>query len=363
MKSLSHTPVLVEELLSLFDPAKEKDLENLHILDCTFGRGGHSFSFLNKYPNSSVLALDRDLTALQSIDPSSIKPTLSTSALSNPTTSTLSDPKTSALSNPTTSILSNPTTSALSNPKTSVLLNPMASTLLSQTISSQKCPSRFKLLHHNFHDFPNQLEQALSFDLILMDLGVSSPQLDTADRGFSFNKPGPLDMRMDQTQKLKADDILNHFSKKELIELFQNYGEIRRPYLVVNELIQKRKKKKLERTEEFVEIIQKYHSSFKYKHAATQWFLALRIAVNQELEGLKKALPLYLPLLKPGAFFAVISFHSLEDRIVKQSFRHFVNTKQGHLYNKKVLRASRQERENNRRSRSAKLRVFQKNLS
>ena len=289
MKALSHTPVLLEELLSLF-PNEKTSNKKLQILDCTFGRGGHSLAFLEKHPHCSVLALDRDLTAIQST-------------------------------------------------------------------SSQ---ARLKLLHQNFYEFPSNQNKRSSFDLILMDLGVSSPQLEEGERGFSFNKPGPLDMRMDQTQKLTAEMILNGFSKKELIELFQAYGEIRRPYSVVNDLIQRRKKKRLETTEEFVEIIQKHHSPVRHRHPATKWFLALRIAVNQELEGLRKCLPLYLPFLKSKAFLAVISFHSLEDRIVKQSFRDFVKSEQGSLYNKKVIRPLRQERERNIRSRSAKLRIFQK---
>ena len=209
----------------------------LSILDCTFGRGGHSLAFLEKQPESSVLALDRDLTAIQSA--ASLK------------------------------------------------------------------QARLKLLHQNFYEFPYQIDKHASFDLILMDLGVSSPQLDEGERGFSFNKPGPLDMRMDQTQKLKADIILNSFNKKELIDLFQTYGEIKYPYSVVNDLIQRRKKKKFETTEEFVEIIQKYHSSVRHRHhPATKWFLALRIAVNQELGGFKKVSSSLSSFFKARSFFS-----------------------------------------------------------
>ena len=294
MKALSHNPVLLEELLSLFSNKKTLNSKTpKFILDCTFGRGGHSLAFLKKHPESFILALDRDLEAIQ--------------------------------------------------------------------FGESLKQSHLKLSHQNFHDFPLHADKNTSFDLILMDLGVSSPQLDQGERGFSFNKPGPLDMRMDQTQKLKAESILNSFNKKELIHLFQTYGEIKNPYSVINDLIQKRKKKRIQTTEEFVEIIQKYQSSTRYKHCATKWFLALRIAVNQELEGLKKCLPLYIDFLKPEGFLAVISFHSLEDRIVKQNFRDFVHSKKGSLYNKKVIHPTNQERKLNIRSRSAKLRVFQKN--
>ena len=288
MNNCLHKPVLVKELLSLF----QKKPKN--ILDCTFGRGGHSLAFLNQYPQSSVLALDRDLEAVQ----------------------------------------------------------------FSQSLQNQYL--NLKVLYENFFNFPSHSKKYNLFDLILMDLGASSPQLDHSERGFSFNKSGPLDMRMDQNQKFKASDIINSFCKKELIDLFKTYGEIKHPYPVVNDLILQRKKKRIENTKEFASIIQKHSSSRFYKHPATKWFLALRIAVNQELEGLKKCLPDYLQLLKPRGFLSVISFHSLEDRIAKQSFRRFVKSNQGKLFNKKIIRPSKEEREFNPRSRSAKLRIFQK---
>jgi len=291
-ESLTHTPVLLEELLSLLNH-KEKPKR---ILDCTFGRGGHSLAFLKKDSRVRVLAFDRDLTAIK-----------------------------------------------------------WAKTLKQE---------RLQVFHQNFYDFPKKPDLVvchnLSFDLILMDLGLSSPQLDEAKRGFSFNKEGALDMRMDQDQEFKAEHILNSFSKKELIELFQTYGEIKHPFSVVNEIIQKRKKTKINTTKEFVKMIEKYHSPVRHRHPATKWFLALRIAVNNELKGLKESLPQYFDFLNPGAFLAVISFHSLEDRIVKHCFRDFVKSKKGSLYNKKIIRPTKKERERNIRSRSAKLRVFQK---
>ncbi|MGI9548623.1 MAG: 16S rRNA (cytosine(1402)-N(4))-methyltransferase RsmH [Bdellovibrionales bacterium] len=216
-----------------------------------------------------------------------------------------------------------------------------------------------RFLKMNFHDFSKNYLEKKEFDIILMDLGVSSPQLESPQRGFSFNNEGPLDMRMDQSQKLTAADIVNSFSKKELEDLFSSYGEIKRPFAVVDSIFQQRKKKKFETTKELVDIIQKHHSrGFSGRHPATLYFLALRLFVNQELEGLKESLPSFLPFLGSGAYFIVISFHSLEDRIVKRTFKDFVSDEKGSLIFKKVIRASQEERQSNPRSRSAKMRVF-----
>ena len=288
-----HRPVLLSELISLFShhPSPHR------MLDCTFGRGGHSLALLKAFPNLLITALDRDQQALEYA--CSLKETKE---------------------------------------------------------------GKIILLKKNFHHFPAEREQTETYDIILMDLGVSSPQLDEAERGFSFYRDGPLDMRMDRDQAFKADDIINTWSKKELIKLFQSYGEIKNPYKVINSIIEKRKKKKFTRTFELSHLIQKNWPRQKAlgKHPATPWFLALRMIVNQELEGLKNCLPDFLPLLKDQAFFTVISFHSLEDRIVKQTFRHWKEQKKGWLFSKKALSPRLEEKKQNPRSRSAKLRVFVK---
>lgn len=214
---------------------------------------------------------------------------------------------------------------------------------------------RLKLLRTNFHNF----RTSSFFDGILMDLGVSSPQLDQAGRGFSFYRKGPLDMRMDQSQSLKAGDIVNGASKEELTSLFKDYGEIVNPHPVITDLLKERKKKKIEGTEELVKMILKHTPWFGGKtHPATPYFLALRMKVNNELEGLKSGLSSLKDLLKPGGKLAVVSFHSLEDRIVKKTFKDFVTEKEGGLWNKKLIRPSLGERKLNPRSRSAGLRVF-----
>ena len=287
-----HKPVLLRELLSLF--SEEKAPKN--ILDCTFGRGGHSLAFLKKFPKTFVLALDRDQIAIE----------------------------------------------------------------FGMALKEVK-QKRLKLLKQNFYEFPYVFKEKRKFDLVLMDLGLSSPQLDEGERGFSFYREGPLDMRMDQSQSLSAGDIINQYSKNDLVQLFKNYGEIRKPYKVVSDIVTQRKRKKIRTTTELSQLIQRHYGFSKHKHPATTWFLALRIAVNGELAGLEHCLRAYLELLKPNAYWAVISFHSLEDRIIKQAFRQFFKEGKGELYNKKVIQAQKEEKQKNPRSRSAKLRVFQKN--
>lgn len=289
-KTKLHTPVLVSELMDLLSKKAPQ-----RILDCTFGRGGHSLAFLQKFPKLEITALDCDAEAIEyGTDLKEVK------------------------------------------------------------------EGKINLLKKNFYDFASSSSNKQQYDLILMDLGVSSPQLDESARGFSFYQEGPLDMRMDREQTFKASDIINNWSKKDLIRLFQNYGEIRSPYKVVSVILEKRKKKKFENTMELSQLIKKHWSRrVKNKHPATTWFLALRMAVNQELEGLKSCLPGFLPLLKKQGYLVVISFHSLEDRIVKESFRQFSIEGKGRLWNKKVIRPSLEERKQNPRSQSAKMRVFQ----
>ena len=290
-----HEPVLVDELMGLFS----KDHPPEKMLDCTFGRGGHSLAFLRQFPQICITGLDCDDEAIR----------------------------------------------------------------YGSSLKEVK-EGKIKLLKENFHHFAkSEGGQKEMYNIILMDLGVSSPQLDDKKRGFSFYQDGPLDMRMDRKQEFKASDMINSWSKPELIRLFQSYGEIRRPYTVVSEILKQRKKKKFESTLELSHLIQKHERrKSKTKHPATPWFLALRMVVNQELKGLKNCSPDFLPLLREEGYFVVISFHSLEDRIVKQTFRQFVTEDKGRLWNKKAIAPSRHERQQNPRSRSAKMRVFQKKL-
>ncbi|OGH91329.1 MAG: 16S rRNA (cytosine(1402)-N(4))-methyltransferase [Candidatus Magasanikbacteria bacterium RIFOXYD2_FULL_39_9] len=212
---------------------------------------------------------------------------------------------------------------------------------------------------------------------ILMDLGWSTPQFEERGRGFSFLVDEALDMRygvgemlkVEGEESLTAADVVNTYTEEELSRLFKNFGEENLNKEIARAVKVYRKNKKIEKTGELVEIIlETYRQKLKSDkeipwvgglHPATKVFQALRIETNHELESLKKALPQAVSALSSGGRLAVITFHSLEDRIVKQYFQSIVN-KQVKLINKKPISASEEEVKNNPRSRSAKLRVVEK---
>lgn len=229
--------------------------------------------------------------------------------------------------------------------------------------------SDFFIHHLNFHDFHQEREHFFKthsiqdgFDMILLDLGPSSPQLDEPERGFSFYKDGPLDMRMNHDIQQTAGDIVNQFSEEELIQIFKELGEVRNPKPVVRSILRERKKKKIESTVKLSRLIEKT-VPWRNKHPATPYFLALRLKVNNELEGLRESLPFLMQSLRNQGRIFVITFHSLEACIVKQIFKQSCLKKEGVLVNKKVIRPSREEILSNPRSRSAQLRVFQRNCN
>ncbi len=179
-----------------------------------------------------------------------------------------------------------------------------------------------RLLHTDFAQAAQQLsEEGKRFDIVLIDLGVSSPQLDMGERGFSFTKSGPLDMRMDRSQEVSAETLVNTAGKDELVRIIVDYGEepIGFARRIADAIIANRP---LYKTEELASLIeQAYRGKWKRIHPATRTFQALRIAVNDELGQVEKTLT-YIPnLLKQGGRVGVISFHSLEDRLVKRFFR------------------------------------------
>jgi 16S rRNA (cytosine1402-N4)-methyltransferase len=198
---------------------------------------------------------------------------------------------------------------------------------------------------------------------IVFDLGVSSHQFDQAERGFSFQREGPLDMRMDLDQKVMAADLIHILTKGELYELFTKLGEewLARP--IITSIIRARQIKKIETTTELADIINKAvpHRQ-KGINPATKVFQALRIAVNDELNNLIEALPKARDLLGDRGRLAVITFHSLEDRIVKHQFRQWAEDGFGEVLTKKPVIPTEGEIEHNKRSRSAKLRVFERTL-
>lgn len=197
----------------------------------------------------------------------------------------------------------------------------------------------------------------LKFDGILADLGVSSTQFDVAERGFSFREAGELDMRMDNRQTLTAAEIINHYPEKELADIFFQLGEERLSRRIARHIVEKRP---FQTTLELANAISAcVPSSYRHGriHPATRTFQALRIAVNRELESLEKWLAIAPDWLKTGGKIAVITFHSLEDRIVKHTFREDDRLQ---VITKKVIIATDEEIRANPRSRSAKLRIAQR---
>ena len=185
--------------------------------------------------------------------------------------------------------------------------------------------SRITLVHGNFSDIKIILKKAnlMNVDGLILDLGVSSPQLDSPNRGFSFMRNGPLDMRMDSSQKITAADLLVELSDEELVSIIKEYGEERFSKRIVRAIRQAQTKSSIKTTLQLSNIISTaVHASRQYKiHPATRTFQALRIAVNGELEHIKKALVDSVDMLQESARIIVISFHSLEDRIVKNFFK------------------------------------------
>jgi 16S rRNA (cytosine1402-N4)-methyltransferase len=215
-----------------------------------------------------------------------------------------------------------------------------------------------QVIHSDFQTASEELNSSGSkFDMILADLGISSPLLDTPERGFSFRVDGPLDMRMDQQQQLTADVIVNSYSETSLARIIEEYGEEPRAKKIANNIIRHRP---IHTTQHLATIVAKVFTGRQKIHPATKTFQALRIAVNQELDQIKDSLPIWIDLLAPGGRIVVISFHSLEDRLVKQAFR----DKSGKTYDAELKLLTKHPVKSdinsiaiNPRARSAKLRA------
>ena len=238
------------------------------------------------------------------------------------------------------------------------------------------------IIRDNYVNIENILkkENIDKVDGIYIDLGVSSYQLDTAERGFTYRYDAPLDMRMDDRNELKASDIVNDYSESELFHIIRDYGEDRFAKNIAKHIVEYRNKKRIETTFELVDIIK---ASIPMKiqvtggHPAKRTFQAIRIELNKELEVLTDSLNVMIDLLKPGGRLSVITFHSLEDRIVKQAFKKAEspcvcpkkfpvcvcgNKSKGRVITRKAILPSEEELEENSRSKSAKLRVFEKGV-
>ena len=284
------------------------------LIDGTLGNGGHSAALLRKYPNLHILGIDRDTDALGRA---------------------------------------------------------------AQTLAFAK--DRVTLVHGNFSDLAGKLQEygAENADGILLDIGVSSPQLDDPSRGFSWRADGPLDMRMDRSSPENASRLLNRAPEAELAEIFREYGELRSARKLAAAVVETRQKKPFATTLDLVELCDKVLGKSRpgTLPMPTLVFQALRIAVNDELGELRQALQAAMDVLAPGGRLAVISFHSLEDRIVKRFFKEeaascvcppglpvCVCGKQSSLkiITPHALTATDEERTANRRSACAKLRIAEK---
>lgn len=221
---------------------------------------------------------------------------------------------------------------------------------------------KLTLVKGNFADIKKiALENGFEkVDGILFDLGVSSYQIDSSGRGFSFKKDERLDMRMDTGLRLTAFDVVNSYSFEKLVDIFYRYAEEHNAKGIAQAIVDRRKKGKITTTKELASIIERIPHKNEDIHPATRVFQAIRIEVNSELEVLKTALQDSFELLNSKGRIVVISFHSLEDRITKQMFEKFKREEKGFVVTKKPLIAHPDEIIRNRRARSAKLRVFEK---
>lgn len=234
--------------------------------------------------------------------------------------------------------------------------------------------NRFVFVRSNFRYLSNFLQyyHVEKVDGILADLGVSSHHFDDEDRGFSFRYDSQLDMRMNRSAKQTAADILNNYDEKELSNLFFQYGELRMARKIASAIVYARQKKPLTTVNEFLEIMERFTKRDKEKRMLAQAFQALRIEVNQELDALSEMLQQSVERLVVGGRISVISYHSLEDRIVKNFFRSgniegkiekdfYGNPLTGlKVINRKVIIPKEEEQRLNPRSRSAKLRIAEK---
>lgn len=239
---------------------------------------------------------------------------------------------------------------------------------------------RVTFIHDDYKNLVNELDSigVGKVDGILLDLGVSSYQLDNAERGFSYMKDAPLDMRMDRSQRISAHEVVNAYTESELARILFDYGEEKLARQIARNIVRARSEKPIETTLELAKIVEDTYPAktrWKFGHPAKRTFQAIRIEVNDELSSLGEAVTAMARRLEKGGRMAVITFHSLEDRIVKSAFKELSlactcppdfpvcvcgKVQEVELVNKKPITASEEELENNSRSQSAKLRVIEK---
>lgn len=240
--------------------------------------------------------------------------------------------------------------------------------------------SKVSIIRGNYADFSVVLDELgiETIDGIMLDLGVSSYQLDNAERGFTYREEAPLDMRMDQRREKTAKDIINDYSEQELYRMIRNYGEDRFAKNIAKHIVRKRQEKEIETTGELIECIKAaipMKVRAKGGHPAKRTFQAIRIELNAELDVLERSVDEMISRLKPGGRLSIITFHSLEDRIVKNRFRENENPcvcppnfpvcvcgrkSRGKVVTRKPILPGVKELEENSRAKSAKLRVFER---
>ena len=269
-----------------------------YYVDCTFGGGGHSLYLLNKYNGIKIIAFDQDTDSLKRFNENS---------------------------------------------------------------ELQKFKDRIIFCRDNFRNIEKNLNRLNipKVNGLLADLGVSSKQLDDKTRGFSFNSDDILDMRMNKEQELTAYTVVNTFSKENLQDIFFKYGEESFSKQIAQKIVEERVKGNIKTCNQLKDIVCKVKWAKGKINPATKIFQALRIYVNDELGSLQEMLNSISNVLDTGARAAILTYHSLEDRIVKQTFKDAKNLK---IINKKVIIATKKEMKENPRSRSAKLRVVEKEL-
>ena len=242
-----------------------------------------------------------------------------------------------------------------------------------------KIGSNYTIINANFKDLKKELNahNVYFVDGILFDLGVSSVQLDQIERGFSYHHDAKLDMRMNRDASFSAIDVVNDYSEKDLLRIIRDYGEEKYAVNIARNIVRERSKKRIETTLELADIISNSvpMKAKRDKHPARKTFQAIRIEVNHELDILEDTMKDALSMLKPGGRLCVITFHSLEDRIVKNVFKEYTEVdemvkglpeipeefrKDYVLVNRKPIVPSDEELENNNRSRSAKLRIIER---
>ena len=237
-----------------------------------------------------------------------------------------------------------------------------ATEFVKQTLESNIKNKELRVIKSNFRDIKQiALENGFGqVDGILFDLGVSSYQLDSSNRGFSIRHDETLDMRMDQSSLLSAYEVVNKYSFDRLVDIFYRYGEEHNARKIAEEIVSTRKRHPIITTKELASICERISHKSEAIHPATRVFQAIRIEVNEELDALRQALEASFELLNKNGRMVVFSFHSLEDRIVKKTYEKWKRKGLGTVLSKKPLTATFEELSKNKRARSAKLRIFEK---